>query len=468
MRKLALSLIALIIMIATVTATAQEQPDIYVPDIKFPDLHWGDQQATIVATNNTGLLKYMAVVAEATFTGSYLDPVRETKSFFVLYPEETHECVAPVNIPGNYGNASIKIRLYDVADTNDIILPTQMFYEQPFMIKYHIPEAIAEYFEEKITMPPRVNVHPLFDNEFSRVLPYLIDAGKTVPEIADMAKCDTSFVNSILAEFQHYGYISHGSAGLAMTFPAITLAEAEECRAISDKLSSDLATQLTSNLPAYHKTLDSLVLAGEISPDSNLFLDGGTALYRLYPTLGTFSLWYDLGHQFIGRGDAINIYESTEPCNAHIPKYMYAVQGGDLFNGSQFYYQLIGTKSYSFFFGDSIPDITCPDDFIDIGRRGLFAKWNYTIESKPEDFMIDTVLVDVVLKSLDAGTDSLLANAYFDIQAVGQKFGRTSVNKGYRYWFWNLVATRTLEKLAKSGVVTRGESGQYRYRELLF
>lgn len=466
MRKLALSLIALFVLIST--ATAQEQPDIFVPDIKFPDLHWGDQQATIVATNNTGLVKYMAVVAEASFKGSYLEPVRETKSFFVLYPEETHECVANVNIPGNYGNATIRIRLYDVADTNDIVLPTQMFYEQPFTIKYHIPEEIASYFSEKITMPPRVNVHPLFDNEFSRVLPYLIQEGKKVPEIASMAKCDTSFVNLMVKEFEHFGYLVRGPEGIRMFFPVISLPEAEECRAISDKLSSDLATLLTTNLPAYHNTLDSLVLAGEISSDSNLFLDGGTALFRPYPTIGLFSLWYDLGHRFIGRGKPLNIYEGTEPCNAHIPHYMYAVQGGDLFNGSHFYHELVGGNSYSYFFGDSIPPLNCPDNYLDIGRRGLYANWNYTLESKPEDFMIDTALVNVALNSLDAGADSLLASAYFDIQEVGQKYGRTSVNDGYRYWFWNLVATRTLEKLAKSGVVSRTDNGQFRYRAFVF
>jgi hypothetical protein len=445
---------------------AQNQPAFGVSDIQLPNLRWGAQTAVFDITNNTEVTKYVGVVTDVVFSESYLAPKRTQKTFYFVGPQETKTVNPTVYIPGNYGRASIKIALYDVVDTADVILPGSKFLEQPFSVLYSIPAQIAAYFSEKITLPPMVDSHPDFDNEFARVLLYLINEGKTPEQIADLVMADVSFVNSVLEDMVKKGYVKNGETGYRTVFPVIDVKEAEKAKPVAERASDALAAAITRNLPAYWKVLDSLVAAGKVSNDSNFFLDQGTILYRPYPVVACLVLWWDLGTRFITPNSPLSIYEQTDVCNAHIPDYMYAVRGGDVFNGTCYYYQFRGQNVYRLYYGDKPPKLQCQEGYQELAKVGGKPEWRYPVDGLPEDFVFDTLVVKPALDVLVKGVDSTMLATYRGLGNVAKEFGHTEEWLGYRYWFWNLVATRTLDKLAASGTLPRRGNGQFRIVEV--
>ena len=77
--------------------------------------------------------------------------------------------------------------------------------------------------------------------------------------------------------------------------------------------------------------------------------------------------------------------------------------------------------------------------------------------------MIDTTVVRTALAALAGDTDSLLVRTYFDLKALAQSYGREKASYGMRYWFWNLVASRTLVKLHEQGIIERRGNGQFKF-----
>jgi len=436
--------------------------DILVGEIDLSSLRWGQQSTAFEVTNNTDELKFITVEIEVQFSGSYLNPNRRTRSHYILQPVESRVLTPTIYIPGNYGRSQIKLSLYEVVDTLDILLPDQKFFEQPFLITFHIPDKIIPYLNEKVTLPPRVERHPDFDNEFARAVLTLLNEGNTVDEIASIAMTDTSFVQEVVQNMTNKAYVRKKDNSYEVTFPIITVSEAEEAKKLAVKLSDTLATVIENNLSHYKMTLDSLVSVGAVDKDSNSFMDGGSILYRPYPVVSALLLWFDLGRKFITRSAPLLIYDGTDLCRAHIPQYMYAVQGGDTFNGTQFYALFLGNPKYQILYGDAIPIIKCAEDYVLKSRLRQGVDWRYGDEFQPESFMVDTMVIKPALNALDKGTDSLLVNAYYKLRDVAVKYGHRKLLYGERYWFWNLVVTRTLKKLVDNGVVTRRGNGQFK------
>jgi hypothetical protein len=438
-------------------------PELFVGEINYSSLRWGKRTAIFEVTNNTDELKYITVETEVHFSGLYLNPNRRMRSHYVLKPFEAQIFRPAVYIPGNFGTAKIKISLYDVVDTLDAILPGQKFFEQPFTIRYHAPDEIFSYANEKIDLPPMVERHPDFDNEFARILPELLNEGKSVEEIATMAMADTSFVQEAVENMIRKGYVREEDKSYILTFPFISVDEAEEAKKLAVALSDTLAKMIENNMALYGNILDSLVSVGAVDKDSNAFFDGGVVLYRPYPVISALLLWYHLGQKFITRSAPLWIYDGTDPCNAHIPYYMYAVRGGATFNGTQFYALIPGFSTFQILFGDEIPVIDCGEYFILKAKLKQQVSWNFTEEFYPESFMLDTLVVKPMLIALGAGADSLLIETYFRLRDIAVKYGHKKLLYGERYWFWNLTATRTLKKLVDKGVIIRRGKGQFTF-----
>jgi len=455
--------VILILMLASLAVTAQETPEIQLSDIELPNLRWGTQEASLNITNNGDMLKYVAIVVDVRFSGSYLEPQRELTTFVILSPGESKDVRPVVRIPGNYGRATVTIGFYDVTDTSDIVLPTQKFNDQLFSINYHCPDVIASYFTEKITMPPRVDVHHDFDNEFSRVLLYLLAEGKSVEQIAEMAAADVSFVEEIADNLVARGYARKNDDQYLPVFPIITVKEAELVKPLVLKTTETLTELIRWKIPAYRSQLDEMAKAGTIAADSNEFMNGGSFLYHRYPTIGAFLLWYDLGQQFVIKRERLDIYKDTDPCDANIRYFMYAAQGGDTFNGTHFYHWFISPRGNSVFFGKNSPVLDCSQGQVRTGNKKSRTAWHHTRADKPEDFMFDSSLVPEALVPFHDGTDLLLEETLEDLTRVAKEFGRKTVSFGYRYWFWNQVATRTLEALVDEGLLQPNANGQYRF-----
>jgi len=441
-------------------------PELFVGEIEFSSLRWGKRAAIFEVTNNTDEFKYITVETEVQFSGLYLDPNRRTRSHYVLKPFEAQIFRPTVYIPGNFGTAKIIISLYNVVDTLDTVLPGQKFFEQPFTIRYHAPDEIFSYADEKIDLPPMVERHLDFDNEFARILPELLNEGKSVEEIATMAMADTSFVQEAVQNMIQNGYVREEDESYLLTFPFISVDEAEEAKKIAVELSDTLAVMIENNMTLYGKILDSLVSVGAVDKDSNAFFDGGVVLYRPYPVISALLLWYHLGQKFITRSAPLWIYDGTDPCNAHIPYYMYAVRGGATFNGTQFYALIPSLSTFQIMYGDEIPVIECGEFFILKAKLKQQVSWSLAPEFPQESFMLDTLVVKPMLNMLGAGADSLLVETYFRLRDIAVKYGHKKLLYGERYWFWNLTATRTLKKLVDSGVITRRGNGQFMFNSL--
>ncbi len=440
-----------------------EVSEILVGDINFSSLRWGWQTATFEVTNNSDDSKFITAEIEVQFSGSYLNPNRRTRSHSVVKPLQSQILTPRVFIPGSYGRAEITVSLYDVVDTLDILLPGQRFFQQPFSINFSIPDGMVSYFNEKITLPPRVEHHPDFDYEFSRVMLFMLNEGKKIEEIAEMAMADTSFVDEIVQNMTAKDYLIKNNGTYRTTFPLITISEAEAAKKLAGQLADTLATLIDKNMKTYPKMLDSLVSTDSVGKDSSSFLDGGEVLYRPYPLVSALLLWFDLGQKFITRSAPLLIYDGTDLCNAYIPQYMYAVQGGDTFNGTQFYALFSSAEELRILYGDAAPVIDCPEDNILKGQLKKRVDWQYARDYFPEIFTLDTSFVRPVLAALAKGTDSLLEDAYYKLRDIAVEHGHEKLSFGERYWFWNLVSTQVSKELVDKGVVTRSGNGQFQF-----
>lgn len=453
--------ILVISMTLTLSACAQG-PDVMVGKIER-DLTWGDRAAIFEVTNRSDNLKFLTVETEIEFTGGYLNPHRRTIAHIILPPGATETVSARLYIPGNYGTAKGQIRVHDVVDTLDVILPGQKCFEDNFMITFHPPESIQPYLDIELTLPPRVDVHPDFDNHLARLMLVLLNEGKSIDEIAGMTAADTAFVQTMYDAMQSNGYVKSEEDGPVLQFPLISVAEAEQAKEMAERVSDSLVAIVRGNLDNYQRVIDSLIEVGSMSTDSNSFLDGATILYHRYPVISCLLLWWDLGQSFITRSAPLLIYDGTDECNAHIPAYMYAVQGGGYFNGTNFYSLMSNSRRFGISFGDSLPVLECEENFIRVGRQNVLARFTYASDYRQETFMIDTLLVRPALNAIKGEADSLLVDTYFELRDLATSFGHAKASYGLRYWFWNLTASRTQVKLVQQGVLDRRGNGQFRF-----
>jgi hypothetical protein len=289
----------------------------------------------------------------------------------------------------------------------------------------------------------------------------LIDEGRTLGEIARMAMIDSALVVQIARPIAGRQYLaSSPKTGYRLNMPFIELAEAERTRELVDDISGKLADMVQSNLTVFHSLFDSLIAAGIMPADSNEFLHGGDVLYREYPLVAGLLLWHDLGRRFITRSAPMYLYNGTNVCDASIHQYMYAVEGGEVFNGTQFFHLEPSSQTYRIYFGDALPDIECVYDKVHRKRK---PRWNHSADYRPEGFIVDTGLIRPVLGILGAGGDKLIAEAYSRLKEIALDMGHTKVSFGHRYWFWNFTATRTVVELTRRGVITRRGNGQFRF-----
>ncbi len=455
---------ALAVGLATAIGVSAQQPDLTVGDIQFSSLRWGNQTAEFDIVNHTARPKFVTVMTEIQFEGGYLTPNRRARSSYAIPPEETIKANASMLIPANYGHAQATVKVYDVIDTLDAILPGQQIFEQPFTLNFNVPEGMAPYLEERITLPPRVEDHPYFDNDLSRVIFLLLDKGMTPGAIADLAMCDTAVVMNQVQTMMNEGYARiNDKKEYVLAVPFISVDEAAAAKVISDKLADTLTALIAGRVDTYKKYLDSLVAAGVVPTDSNQFYNGGTALYHPYPVIGGLGLWWVLGHQFITRSAPFVIFDGTDICNADIPTFMYAVQGGAALNGHQFYFREPIPTGDKIVFSDSIPKIVCPDDFIKYKRIPKNLRWTFDPDKEPTNFMMDTALVRSALNTVTHGTEPLLVETYTLLKTLAIDHGHPKLEYGYRYWFWNLTASRILDRLVEQGVLTRKGSGTYQF-----
>lgn len=439
--------------------------DLQIGEVDFQSLRWGEQRATVEATNNSSLTKFIIIEIEIKFTGTYLNPKRITRSSFVLPPGKTTVLDPAISIPGNFGSSKVSLKVYDVVDTLDIILPDHVVFEQPFFLNFIIPDALVPYLQFKVLYPPRVGDDIDFDNEFSRFLPLLISDGYSPGEIADMAMCDTSFVVKMIERLMDLAYARKNEAGeYVLNFPVIPMDEADKGRALAIQTADSLSKILSNNIDAYYRVVDSLKLASKVPKDTNSFYDGGALLYFPYPIINGLGLWWDLAENFISPNTSpMEIYSYSDPCEIQIPLYMYAVVGYDDNNGSHYFSSMSSSSGVLMYFGDSPPSYQCARNYSMMNLARRYTGWSIPDGFEPRGFMIDTSIVRPAIDALVREADPLIKDTYDKVTKLGLSYNREKLTRGYYFWFWNLVATNTANKLIETGVVPRMGNGQFKF-----
>lgn len=462
------TLLSVLLIVLTFASGFAQQQDVTVGDVELPNLNWGRQKGQFEITNNTDYLKFITVVTEIKFSESYLAPQRIAKTHFLLDGQVTSLITPIVDIPGNYGRASIEVKIYDVVDTLDAVEVGRLLVEQQFVITFHVPEEMTSYLQDKITMPPLVGEHPDFDNEFSRLLLLLVAEGKSLETIAEMTKAEQGYVDVIADGMSRKGYLKKKDDVWSCVVTVITKNEAKAAKVLSETLSDYLAEMVADKMDAYHAIVDSMATAGDFSADTNDFLSGASVLYRPYPVISALLLWYDLGNRFVTRSAPLMIYNGTDVCKAYIPYYMYAVQGGDVYNGHN-YYNMAIADVFSIVYSDTIPPVVCHENWEKKRRMRERLDWTYADGLTPESFAIDTNLIRPALEVLARQSDTIMAKTYYELKDLAKEYGHSGgTSIGYRYWFWNLTATRTIRKLIDQEVVARRGNGFYKFEYLEF
>jgi hypothetical protein len=456
-------LAAMCIAAATGISASAATHDLVVGNIETPNLRWGVEQASFDITNNSDDIKFIIVETQISFQGEYLNPVRTAHTSYPLEPQFTRTIKPVIDIPGNYGSANLKITIYDVVDTLDELTSGTKVFEQPFFLRFHVPSAVAKYWSERITLPPMVGNSPDFDNEFAHVLPLLLNEGRTPAQIASICECDTSFVWLVIDRLASHGYMYRNADTVRVLFPVVAAKEADELKKLADKTSAEIARILTANLREYPKALDSLVAAKKLDPDTNNFVNTGGLLYQTYPMVAGMALWYDLGQKFVTGTSALSVFYGTDPCHARIPTFMYAVQGGDFYNGTQYFDLAFSSNKVEVSFGDQVPKITCPEDLNTDLQLTEVKDYRYAADSHYEIFLWDTTTMHPALRALTKGAIPALMSVRDKVHELAVSYVQDKFIYGLRYWFWNLTATETLNKLVKSGVVVKRGNGQYRF-----
>ena len=226
-----------------------QETDITIGEIDIPQFRWGRQPATFTVTNNSDWFRYVTVVTEMSFEGTYLSPTRFVRLHYSLKPGQKKNVTTFVDIPGNFGKAKLRFAVYDVIDTLDVLMESQKIFEQPFFLHFKMSEEIFPYFDEMVTLPPMVMNNPMFDNEFSHILPFMLLDGKSVSEIAAMTESDSDFVNTVIESMIRNHFLERDSSGVKPTFPVVSLAEAKSVKKIAEEMSDSLQALIERNLP---------------------------------------------------------------------------------------------------------------------------------------------------------------------------------------------------------------------------
>lgn len=461
-----LLLTVLFAFILALTSLAQE-PAVVIGKLPTLKRVWGDQEVLIPAVNKTEELRFLVIVARSVFSeGLYLKPERIHRTIAIIDPSASITVPTRVEIASNWGAATVTITIYEVIDTLDALGMGTKLLEQPFLLRFHLPEALNAYLNERLSVPPAQERSPEFDNEFSRVACRLLHEGKNLEKIAEMAQADTGWVKSWASELYDKGLLTARNVKARPSFAYIESRTAEQGRILADSLAAQLASLITANLPAYHKVRDSLREAGTAAVDSMAFMDGGSILYYPYPVIGMFFYWMDLGQRFITRGERLLLFKDTDPCQALAPAFTYLVEGGSRVTGNQYFkYERLGnTRLISW--ADTIPDLLCPENFRERTAAMPMGEWGYAVNRKPESFMFKASVIEPGLRRLGEGAIPLLMKADSSFNVLMTAQGVTAPTPADRYWFWNLLVTRTSQRLDKDKVVPRRGNGFFRYSEL--
>ena len=436
---------------------------IAIGEISLPEVKWGDQTFDLELQNQTDELRFATIQVEASFEDSWLSPKRRTAMHAILEPRAKITVKPTLTVPGNYGRAKITVGVYDVVDTLDLLLAGQLTVQKTVEHTFETPPSVVKYLQTPITLPPRVSEHPYFDNHLSRIILLLIDEGLTLRQMMAITGADSLALTDMINKLVDRGCVTSEEGRFHLTFTVLGAEEVGVASRISERVADTLAAVISHNLDAYRRVMDSLVAAGSVKADTLDRFHTGTPLHHLYPTISALLLWFQVGQNFITRNAPFVLYDNTDPCNADIDAYMYAIAAPDSLNGTHYYVYTPTGATYVVRFGDEQPQIECEEEFLIRAQQRIPARFTEATGSEAEVFRFDSTTARPVLKALGGRADSLMWQVYIELRDIATSYGHPRLDFGYRYWFWNLTATRVVRKLVAADVIHRRGNGQFRF-----
>ncbi|UCD63521.1 MAG: hypothetical protein JSW34_12365 [Candidatus Zixiibacteriota bacterium] len=451
----------LILLVGVFLNAFAQQPDLVINEFKEPSWKWGDQTLGFDISNTTDMVKFVVTEVDIEFPDSRTGCHRQFLSSGYIEPGAHTLLETDFFVPGNYGEARVTVVLHDVVDTLDALFPGQDFHREEIAFTVVRPESMLEWRDYRIELPPRIEEHPYFDSEFSRVLLALIDRGVSVERMAEMAGTSVLFVNGQIVPMVTHGLMTQTADGYRLNFPIIGVDESREAVRLAETAAGSLAPIIAANLQRYPAFLDSLTRSGLVEPTN--ILGGTSVLERLYPMVGGLLLWFDLGDRFVDSGVTMAPFVASDICNALSHRYMYAAPAGEGYNGNHLYAYLGEVKSYKIVFADNPVEVDCSRSYSFVGRPGTQRSWQWGDDLRPDFFIVDTLAIRPALDFLASGCETVLAAAAGSLDDLGGRFGHGQNMRGVRYWFWNIVATRCLETLVANGALKDDGKGLYEF-----
>ncbi len=278
-----------LILVLAASAPVQSRGDCTVGDITLDNVNWGKGTSSVTIVNNSRDLKFIVVLTDVDFIEATPVVNRRVRSSFAVLPMENAVLRPEMIVPGNYGAARITLRFYDVVDTVDQLLESQLFHSKELSHEFPAPASVQSYLTQTITLPPRVTEHPYFDHQISRLLLLMIAEGKSVAEISAITGASETYVDELAQFMVRNGYVNRADSGFTLAFTAISHKEALEAGALALSIADSLGKLIEQNLPAYRSKLQEMVASGTVAKDSSYFMNGGTVLYHLYPAIAALS-----------------------------------------------------------------------------------------------------------------------------------------------------------------------------------
>ncbi len=350
--------------------------------------------------------------------------------------------------------------LYDVVDTLDELFESEKFFTNVDTITYKMPAALKGVPDAQLNAPVLVGKSELFDNEFNRILIYLLDQGKTIPEIALATATDTASVRQVLNTLLRRKYLTMEGSRYRPAFAVINTAAVNHLKPLIDRTVDDLYKRIVALMPGYDALLKSLAAQNKLTSDQNNIMDGGSILYHKYVALLSLFLWDRLGCQFVNDGVKFDIFEGSDPCRADMGKFMYLVSGLDSLSGHALCYYSSDNEGARFYCSAVEAKLQCTALSQPSPELPTYYQWQFDPTMPPMFFNYNPTKVEPALAYLDKGTAGASSALKDEITKYYTGAKAHSI-PGTRYWTWNLVVTSLMSRFEKNKLMEKEGTGLY-------
>ncbi len=459
--------IAVLTMMGVIMSACVWAADIDISGVTISEMSWGNRTVSFNIRNNMDDVAYLTAVVRLSYSGEELTPRRMMQKSIFMEPAATAKMELPIGVVGNYGTCHINVGVYAVVDTLDILLESQRIFSHDISHTFPVPAGLKEAIDGGLMVPGYVDRTTVFDNHFGRILAFLLYRGKSVNEIAMLTGATEKFVRQGIDTLDNYGYVKKEGDRHVLTFNVITDERVKRLRPEINNAVAGLIEVLKKNLPAYDSTVQALVEQGVVTAQKDNIIDPGSILHHKHPVVLCLFLWNVLGREFVNNGNAFNIFQLSDPCNAYMADFMHLVSGPPENTGDGFYYFIADKDTYQMHCGTGHMPILCGPDY----RERLLAHkrvdWSFLRDSSAVFYTYTDEKAQIPVSMLMDGAIQHVENLK---KAVEMEFNTREEGRylrGVKYWCWNLVVGEVMKELESMGLLEKEGFGTYSLQKAL-